>query len=65
MSPEYLNFYTQPIAVVLGFTKRNIYLVSVSIPGTELLYSWDFLSAESNAGVFCYVNEVTFGKPAG
>ena len=24
---------------------------------------WNFLSEESDKGVFCYINEVTFGKP--
>ena len=33
------------------------------VSGTELLKnSWNFLSAERDKSVFCYVNEATFGK---
>ena len=27
--------------------------------------AWNFLNIESNQGIFCYVNEVAFGKPLG
>lgn len=29
---------------------------------TQLLNSWNFLNVESRKYVFCYVNEMTFGK---
>lgn len=35
------------------------------ISGIEFLILLDFLSVESNKGVFCYVNKVTFGKYLG
>ena len=33
-----------------------------TIPGTEPPNPWNFLKYESSVGVFCYVNEGTFGK---
>ena len=33
-----------------------------TIPGTEPPNPWNFLKDESAKGVFCYVNEATFGK---
>ena len=38
-----------------------MYLVFVLISDTEFLKPLNFLSVESNKGVFCYVNESTFG----
>lgn len=35
------------------------------ISGIEFLTLLDFLSVESNKGVFCYVNKVTFRKHLG
>ena len=40
-------------------------LVFVPFFGTELPKPWNFLSDESNKGVFCYMGEVTFGPPIG
>lgn len=41
------------------------YIWSLStIPDLQLPKRWNFLSVESDEGVFCYVNKVTFGKHA-
>ena len=51
--------------VILWFIIRNIYVVFIPISGAELLKPLKFLGEESNQGVFCYVNEVTFGGTSG
>lgn len=38
-----------------------MYLVFVTISGTVLMKSF-YCPEENNKGVFCYVDEVTFGK---
>lgn len=38
-----------------------MYLVFVPFSGTELLKLREFISDESDKGVFCYVNEITYG----
>ena len=37
-------------------------MVFITVSGTELLKSLEFPKGESYKVVFCYVNEMTFGK---
>ena len=50
--------------VILWLIKRNVYLVIISVPGTEILKPCKFLWYEP-VSIFCNVSEVTFGKPLG
>ena len=52
-------------SMILWFIIRNIFSVFVPIPGTELLKPSEFPKWRETLGVFCYVNEVTFGMPLG
>lgn len=50
------------MCLILQFIIRNIYLDFTTFSCTELLNLWNFLSAESDKGAFCYAKEVTLGK---
>lgn len=50
--------------VILWLIKRNVYLVIISVPGTDILKPCKFLWYEP-VSIFCNVSEVTFGKPLG
>ena len=50
--------------VILWFIIRNIGLVFIPAPGTELLKTLEF-PEEGSKCVFCYLNEWNFGKPTG
>ena len=47
--------------MILWFITKDIYLVFITVSGTELLKSLEFPKWESYKIVFCYVNEMTFG----
>lgn len=46
---------------IVIYSKKHVWS-SFTVPSTELLNPWDFLGIESHNSVFCYVNEITFGK---
>ena len=53
-------------AVILCFITRNIHLVFIPASGTELPKPWGLPQCwERDKGIFCYLNEVTHGKPLG
>ena len=51
----------QHVFYVLLLQHCDIWSWSVVL-GSQLPKPWNFLSVESDKGIFCYVNEVTFGK---
>ena len=64
LSPGYTfqSFYHSFwLCVMLWFMKSNVYLVFVSFLAQSSSNLCNFVSDENNKGVFCYVNEVTFG----